>query len=79
MTIYGVKCWLHQQQTTQHQEEGVMLQQLLNMYLSEPDSKKAQATSSGKVPPALCYLTLCACERVCVCVCVCLCVHVCGG
>ena len=27
-----------------------------------PTSKKAQATSTGKVPPALWYLTLCACE-----------------
>ena len=27
-----------------------------------PNSKKAQTTSTGKVPPALCYLTLCACE-----------------
>ena len=27
-----------------------------------PTSKKAQATSTGKVPPVLCYLTLCACE-----------------
>ena len=30
-----------------------------------PTSKKAEATSTGKVPPALCYLTMCACERVC--------------
>ena len=39
-------------------------------------SKKAQATSTGKVPPELCYLTLCAYEQVCVCVCVCVCVRV---
>ena len=42
-----------------------------------PTSKKAQTTSTGKVPPALCYLT-CVHVNECVCVCVCVCVFMCA-